>query len=282
MFQRIENSWRLVKASWNVLRADKELLVFPIVSALATLLVTLTFFVPAILTFVAGTSLTREGSINPLWILFMLAFYVIQYTIVFFCNTALVGAAMIRLKGGDPTVGDGFRIAFEHVGQIVIYAFIAATVGMILRAISERGGWVGRIVSGLFGLAWNIATYLVVPVLVVENVGPLDAIKRSTNLLRKTWGEQIVGNVGISVVFGLIILGIMVIAVPLIVAVASAKSIALVITVIAGLVVVLIGLGLFSSALNGIYTAAVYRYATEGQAGDFFETELVQNAFRQK
>jgi len=281
MFQRIENSWRLVKASWAVLRADKELLVFPIVSGLATLLVTLTFFVPAIFSFSASSSFTREGSINPLWIIFMAAFYVIQYTIVFFCNTALVGAAMIRLQGGDPTVGDGFRVAFEHVGQIVVYAVIAATVGMFLRWLSERG-LLGRIVAGLLGLSWNIATYLVVPVLVVENVGPLDAIKRSTGLLRKTWGEQIVGNVGISAVFGLIIIGILIIAMPLIAAIIALKSIALVIVAVGGLVVVLIGLGLFSSALNGIYTAAVYRYATEGQAGDFFETDLIQNAFRQK
>ncbi len=281
MFQRIENSWMLVKASWSVLRADKELLIFPVVSALATLLVTITFFIPAIVTFAASSSFSREGSFNPSWIIFMAAFYVIQYTIIFFCNTALVGAAMIRLKGGDPTVRDGFRIAFEHVGQIVSYAVIAATVGMFLRWLSERG-WLGRIVSGLIGLSWNIATYLVVPILVVENVGPVDAIKRSTSLLRKTWGEQIVGNVGISVVFGLIMFGLIVIAIPLIVAVASAKSIAFVIVILAGLIVVLIGLGLFSSALNGIYTAAVYRYATEGQAGDFFETELVQNAFRPK
>jgi hypothetical protein len=281
MFQRLENSWRLVKASWAVLRADKELLIFPIVSALATLLVTLTFFVPAILSFIASSSFTREGSINPLWIVFVAAFYVVQYTIVFFCNTALVGAAMIRLQGGDPTVGDGFRIAFEHVGQIIVYAVIAATVGMFLRWLSERG-LLGRIVAGLIGLSWNIATYLVVPVLVVENVGPIDAIKRSTLLLRKTWGEQIAGNVGISVVFGAITLGLIIIAVPLIVAVASAKSIVLIITAVAGLVVILISLGLFSSALNGIYTAAVYRYATEGQTGEFFETDLIQNAFRRK
>ncbi len=281
MFQRLDNSWRLVKASWSVLRADKELLIFPAVSALATLLVTLTFFVPVTFGLFARSSLMREGSINPLWILLMAAFYLVQYTIVFFCNTALVGAALIRLKGGDPTVADGFRIAFERIGQIVIYAVIAATVGVFLRWLSERG-LLGRLVAGLIGLSWNIATYLVVPVLVVENVGPLEAIKRSSSLLRKTWGEQIVGNVGISVVFGLIALGIFVIAGPLIAAVAAAKSIALVITVVAGLVVVLIGLGLLSSALNGIYTAAVYGYATDGQAGDFFETDLIQNAFRQR
>jgi hypothetical protein len=161
MFQRIENSWGLVKASWNVLLADKELLLFPIVSAIATVIVTLTFFVPAIFLFASTPPTARDGAIDPLWILLTAAFYVIQYTVIFFCNTALVGAAMIRLKGGDPTVSDGFRIAFDHFGQIVVYAVISATVGMILRWLSERG-LLGRIVAGLIGLGWNIA-YLVVP-----------------------------------------------------------------------------------------------------------------------
>ena len=130
-------------------------------------------------------------------------FYVVSYTVIFFCNTALVGAAMIRLEGGDPTLRDGFRIAFDRLPQIIGYALIAATVGMILRWISERAGIVGQIIIGIIGFAWNIATFLVVPVLAVEKVGPIEAIKRSAGLLRRTWGEQLVGNAGIGIVFGL-------------------------------------------------------------------------------
>ena len=32
----------------------------------------------------------------------------------------------------------------------------------------------------------------------------MEAIKRSANLLKKTWGEQIVGNFGVGIVFGLL------------------------------------------------------------------------------
>ncbi len=101
---------------------------------------------------------------------------------------------MIRLRGGDPTVDDGFRIALKHVGPILGYAFVAATVGMILRWLSERSGTLGRIVVSLVGIAWNVTTYLTVPVLVMEEVGPIEAIKRSASLLKKSWGEQIVDN----------------------------------------------------------------------------------------
>ena len=149
---------------------------------IAVSLVTLTFLVPGFFMFGPMASRTSRATwSNPLFLVFLLAFYLAQYTVIFFCNTALVGAAMIRLDGGDPSVSDGFRIASERIGKIVAYAFISATVGMFFRWLSEKG-LLGRIVAGLIGVTWNIATYLVVPVLVVEDVGPIEAIKRSAAL----------------------------------------------------------------------------------------------------
>jgi hypothetical protein len=206
----------------------------------------------------------------------------VQYFVIFFCNTALVGAALIRLRGGDPTVGDGFQIAKDRLVPILGYALIAATVGMILRAISERSGIIGKIVVGLVGLVWSVATYLVIPVLVVENVGPIEAVKRSAGHLRKTWGEQIVGNLGIGAVFGLITFGTIVAGVLLFVGAAATESIALMVTVGAMTVLALMTIALIGSALGGVYAAAVYRYAAEGEVGTFFRPTMVQAAFRQK
>jgi hypothetical protein len=281
MFQRISNSWQLVKASWSVLRADKELIVFPLVSLIGTIIVTLTFLVPMFLAGIFDGLTSGRSGVQVTSIIIGLLFYVVQYTVIFFANTALVGAAMIRLNGGDPTVRDGFRIASQHLGPILGYALISATVGMILRWIRERG-ILGQIAAGLFGLAWNIATYLVVPVLVIEGVGPIDAIKRSTQLLKKTWGEQIVGNLGIGAVFGLIFFVVFVLFFGGIALAISSQSTSLLVALIVLFVFALIVLGLISSALNGIYTAAVYRFATQGDGGNYFDPSLVQNAFRPK
>jgi len=280
MFDRIKNSWELVKASAAVLRADKELIIFPLVSAIVMIFVSITFFVPAI--FAGFFDEVFVGGNKILGTVVGFLFYLVQYLVIFFFNSALIGAALIRLRGGDPTVGDGFRIAWKHLGSILGYAFIAATVGMILRWISERAGPLGQIVIGIIGLAWDIATYLVVPVLVVEDVGPVDAIKRSGGLLRQTWGEQIVGSVGISLIFGLIFLVVILAGVPLIVLAISAESVALVIAAVAVLVLVIIFLALISSALSGIYTAAVYQYAMTGKTCGFFRQDLVESTFRQK
>jgi len=280
MFRRLANSWELVKSSFAVLRADKELLIFPLVSMFGVLLVTITFAIPA---FILGAfENMAEGSIPGAGVVLGFLFYVAQYCVIFFANTALVGAAMIRLDGGDPTVSDGFRIASKRMGAILGYALISATVGMILRAISERGGTVGQIASSLMGLAWNVATYLVVPILAVEDIGPLDAVKRSASLLKKTWGEQFVGQFSIGMVFGLIGLGAFLLGLPIVFVAVGTGSVALVVLAILLLVLVLAGIGVLSSALSGIYSAAVYRYAVRGQAGGYFSEQLVRDTFRRR
>ncbi|MCC6613125.1 MAG: hypothetical protein IT320_06575 [Anaerolineae bacterium] len=282
MFNKLQNSWELAKASWAVLQSDKELLIFPVISAIGSIIVSILFAIPFFTVGLVESARGNDPGVSPLGYVIGFLFYVVLYTVIFFCNTALVGAALIRLQGGDPTVSDGFRIASERLTNIVGYAVIAATVGMILRAISERSGLLGQIVIGLVGFAWNVATFLVVPVLVIENVGPWEAVKRSGSLLRKTWGENIIGNSGISAVTGLIMLAAIFLTIALAAFGASIDSMPFVIAVIIVGVVFMIVLGLVSSALTGIYQAAVYRFAAEGETGGMFAPELVQQAFRPK
>jgi hypothetical protein len=276
---RLARSWELVKASWAVLQADKELLIFPIVSTIAVITVMITFAVPMFLAGMFERGLVRAGGLPVVGIVLGFAFYAVQYTVIFYCNSALVGAAMIRLDGGDPSIGDGFRIANKHLASIVGYALLAATVGIILRNIAQRG-FIGRIVATVFGLAWNIATFLAVPVLVVEGVGPIEAVKRSTRLLKKTWGEQIIGNLGIGAVFTLVFLAVLVLFGGVLALAITAGSAPIIIGVVAVFVLAAMLLSLVGSALSAIYTAAVYRYATEGDPGGMFAPELVRSAFR--
>lgn len=277
MFRRLSNSWELTKSSAHVLSQDKELMVFPLISAVMLVLVSVGFIAPMVV--LAGKGKDVEG---PLGIAVTFAFYVVSYFVIFFCNSALVGAALIRLRGGDPTVADGFRIAGGKVGVIFAYALVAATVGMILRAIQQRAGFLGRIVSGLFGMAWNLATFLVVPVLVNENLGPIEAVKRSTDLLKKTWGEQVVGNFGVSAVLTLVGFGLALVFIPLIVLAAGTQKAPLIVGAVGGFVVCLLALALVGATLSGIYTAALYRYASEGQMGEGFSPAMVKDAFQPK
>ena len=267
-------SWNLVKAAWGVLRDDKELIIFPIVSAIAAILVTIAFAVPEFLLYSAGGN-------EVLGYVLLFLFYLVQYTVIIFANSALVGAALIRLRGGNPTLCDGFQIAFSRFGTIVGYALIAATVGIILQALSRRGA-LGDIVRALIGLAWHLATYLVVPVLVVENVGPIAAVKRSASLLKRTWGEQIVGGAGMGLVFFLLFLLATALAGAGIFLGVSLNSTALIVACIVAGILAYIVLALLSSTLGSIYSAAVYRYAAEGEMSKQFAPELIRNTFRAK
>ena len=276
MFEKFSRSWSLVKASAAVLRVDKELLWFPVISSIAAMLVAATFLVPSLL---GGLF---DGGAGPVSIAVGFLFYLCQYFVIFFFNSALVGAAMIRLEGGDPTVGDGLRIARERIGAILGYAAIAAVVGLLIKMLEERSEWLGRMVARLLGAAWTVSTFLVVPVLVAQNVGPVDAIKESFGLLKKSWGENLIGNVGLGFAFGLLTLLVVLVGAGLVVAAALTAGATVAIIVGALVVIAVIALAVTQAALAGIYQAAVYRFAVDGHAPAGFDGAALQGAFRHK
>lgn len=275
----IGNSVALVKASVNVLKLDKELLVFPVLSGIASVLVMGSFIAPIVLA--GGTGVIEEGGSGYLPMAVMFLFYVVQYTVIFFFNSALVGAALIRLEGGDPTVSDGLAIASKRMGSIIGYAVISATVGMILNMISERGGIIAKIAAGLAGMAWTLATYLAVPVLVTKDIGPIDAVKESAAIFKRTWGEQVTGNFGIGWAMMLAFLGWTAAMAGMIWLTGSLGSPVLVVPVIGVGLAGYVLLALVGSALGGIYRAALYRYAMTGDTG-YFDPAIMGNAFRPK
>lgn len=284
MFTRFSRSWRLVKVSAGVLAKDKELLVFPLLSAVCAVIVAAAFVLPAL--GLGALDGLGEGDIGAglhlgAYVLGFL-FYLVQYFVIFFFNSALVGAALIRLEGGNPTVRDGLRIASSKIVPILGYAAIAATVGVLLRAIQERAGWLGRIIVGFLGVAWTAASFLVVPILVTRNIGPIDAVKESAVLLKDTWGENLMGRGGVGLVFGFVFFGLILLGAGVITAAAFSGS-----SVLIGLVVILVVLalmvaGLVQAALSGIYSAALYRYATGEGDTEGFNGDLLEKAFAVK
>jgi hypothetical protein len=296
MFETFGRSWKLVKASYAVLRQDKELLWFPVASTIGLIVVTFMMFLPLAATGIfgaveAGEELTGAQSFTALIVTFL--FYFVTYTIIIYSNTALIGAAMIRLDGGDPTVRDGIQVAQSRLGTILGWAFIASIVGMILQALQNMArdsdniatAIIGSILVGLAGFAWNLITFLVIPVYVIENVGPIEAIKRSASLLKSTWGENITGSFSMGIISFLVMLGIfLVIGLPLFFIVSALGSGILMFVAIA-IVVFLIGaVSIFFSALNAIFQASLYKYASGDReaVGEFFPEEMVAGAFQPK
>ncbi len=268
--ERLQNSIDLAKASWNVLRDDKQLTVLPLLSGLAALLVAVLFFGPVALIADSGA----QGSSKPLaWILGIVGYLAITYVVVFF-NAALVWAADCRMRGEQVTLGEAIRAASERAHVLLPWAVLSATVSLVLRAIEERAGIVGRIVASLVGLAWSLVTFLVLPVLVIEQIGPIDAVKRSAELFKRTWGENMIANAGIGLVaFVATIVGILPCA--LLIAVGGPAAVLGIVVAVAWI----IGVQLVAATLTGIFQTALYRFATAGTAPGF-DDQALRDAFR--
>ena len=282
MFERIANGWELTKSSWQCLRQDKELLVFPLVSGIACLMVLASFAVPLWFSdykhVVFGDGDRLQDPIA--WVI-LFAFYTVNYFVIVFFNSALVACALIRFRGGDPTVGDGLSASRQRLPQIFAWALASASVGVILKAIESRSEKLGQIAAGLLGAGWSIATYFVVPVLVVERVGPIDAVKRSFSILRKSWGETVVAKFGIGFFVFLATMAAMLPIVGGVVALAS-DHVPVGIALIAFGIISMILVSLISSALNSILLAALYLYAADGEVPQQFDRNLLEHAFGSK
>ena len=275
MLDKFSRSWGLIKASADVLRSDKELMLFPVISALSTLVVLATFAIPAV------TWRVFANGIDAFGVIWIFAFYFCQYAVIIFFNCALVGAAMIRLEGGDPTLADGLEIARSRLEPILGYAAIAATVGVLLQVLKSRDNFLVRMLGSGLGVAWTLGTFLVVPVLVSRDIGPIDALQKSVTLLKRTWGENAIGTVGLGMVFGLATF--VVIAAGLLLAIAAAQvSIVLALIVGALFVIGVLLLGVVQAALGGVYSAALYRYANDGIVPPGFQGAQLEQAFAAK
>ena len=252
---RIAATLEIAKSSWQVLKADKELMLLPVLSGLASITIAATFLFPIIS---AGeTELDTAG-----YVLLGIMYFVLSYVTIFF-NAALISAAHERLSGGDPTVGSALRGAAMRAGKILPWALVSATVSIILRAIQERAGTLGRIVAGFAGMAWSVVTFLVLPIIVIEGVSIGDAIKGSGNLFRRTWGENLAAQVGFSLIGFVAML-------PAIALFAIGGGGAGVIFIVLGVAWVLV-VAIVLVTLSGIFQTALYHYATDGvvPGGDF-------------
>jgi hypothetical protein len=270
---RFQTSWEIAKRSWAVLKSDKTLAWFPVLSALGSLLVVA---IIGGLIAVAGIDNKATGdSLQPIgWVLIVVAYLALAIVQTYFL-AALVAGADQRLRGNDSTVRTALDIANSRLHRLLPWAVVTATVTMVLQAIEERFGLVGTIVARLVGLAWNLVTFLVVPILVLEDLGVGDALKRSKDLFKKTWGENVIGQGGLGIVgFLAMIPGV------LLVAIGAAMGTAGLIVLGAVGVAWIIASAVIVSALSGIYRTALYHYAAGGRVpGEFADLDL-HDAFR--
>jgi hypothetical protein len=275
MFTRYARSWQLTKQSFAVLAKHPVLMLFPVLSGLATVVVIISFLVPLFRTGAMDAMAHQHaGQFDPLQLLIGFAFYYCCFFVQIFFNCALMASANMIFCGGKPSLQYGLDLAWSRVGQIAAWALIAATVGWVLRTIQERAGLVGRIVVAILGIAWSIVTYFSVPVVMFEHYSVFDSIKRSGSLVKQTWGEAAgkgVTFVALNLVAMLIWLGgflFLLFIHPLVAFLWAIGYLALWMIVV--------------STVDGIFRVALYRYACFADKTPLFDAQLIDSAFAQK
>ena len=278
IFRTFSNTWSIIKTSMVVLRKDKELLLFPVMSFIGVGIVVAV----AAIAFLAMGSFDRldtSGGESQLQlgdaIVAVIALFA-SITVITYFNAALMGAARHRLKGGDPNVFTGFAAVNKNVTGVIGWSFISTIIFILLtyaRSVANDN-FLARIIIDIMGAIWAYMTFFVVPILIVEHVGPIEAIKRSKNYFGRTWGEQLVSGFGFGIFrFLAVIPGI---------AIGAAVG---AISPVAGIIVAipLVGIGLaVVNALEGIFKMALYEQVVEHVQPQFFEPEVLQSAYHQK
>jgi hypothetical protein len=293
-FGKVQRSAELFKQAWSVLRSDPALMLFPIISAAATLAVLASFAIPVLLSpelqgsFESlGTDRAKDASADPAAsplpaLLLMFAFYFVTSFVTIFFNAALLGAADLKFRGEPTGVSAGLKVAISRLPQILAWTVVSAVIGTVLRAIEERVGIVGRIMIAFAGAAWAIASYFAIPAIVVDGVGPIEALRRTVRTIKATWGEGLVVAIG----FGFIGFLISMLAALLIVGGACAGVVtgswALGGAILLAGIVLLLAWAVVATTLRSIVQMALYRYAVNGAVSGGFEQHSLQAAFAKK
>lgn len=279
---RLANSWALAKQSWAVLKTDKELAAIPVVSFVFTVVVVAAMGGMMWFSVREVTDLrTGDTSLQPTPVTYVVGavgYLLITFIVTFFA-AVLVSGAHQRLTGGNPTLGSAFSQASGRIGKIFAWSMLTGTVGLILQALKERFGFLGDIVVNLVGAAWDIVTWLAVPVVIVEGTGPIESLKRSAHLFKQTWGENLAAQAG----FG--ILGFVAVLPAILVAVVLGAALPTSMGVIIGVAIAVVWIAVVSvilSALNGIFRTALYLYATGTPTEGFFDQQVLAGAFGPK
>jgi hypothetical protein len=259
---RISRGWRLAKDSLAVVREDSALV------ALSVLGLVFAVLLAAVPTVGAAWGLGGDQQLLG-WVLLALALFLAYFAITFF-GVAIALAAADVLDGKDATVGAALAGATRRLGPIAGWAVVGAAVNVLFAVLREKGGIAGNVLAGVGGAAWSLVTFLAVPVIAFEGLGPIATLKRSAGLFRERWGEQLTGNVSISFVFFLVSLPAIALAV-LGFVLGGAFGVTIgVLGVVAALVIWIVG-----RAASATFGAVLYRYAALGDvAGSFSQAEL--------
>jgi hypothetical protein len=288
--------------SLQVVRQNQKLLLFPIVTSVCSVVMLLFFFAPALL-YPSGHALRelahwqtlghqlgldfggRRPAVHPNGIFYgylAVAYLVSMFTATFF-NAAFYHEIMKALAGQPVSVRSGLAFAWSRVRSILMWSLLAGVVGLIIKALEERFGWVGRLVMRFVGVVWSVASVFAIPVLVREgSTNPITTLRQSAAVLRKTWGESLAGYVGLTVGSWIMLVGsLLFLAGAVAVTVMLHSPVPILLAILVWLVA-MFTLAYLVGVAGHVYRCALYVYASEGVIPAPYSAEMMDAAWKVK
>jgi hypothetical protein len=281
-----DRTWALTRMTFDVIKKDNEMLLFPLLAAISSVLFSVAMLFPTVITHL----LNDGGSFvwGPLQLAATFATYFGLAFITTFFNTCVVYTTRVRLSGGDATFGQSVSFAFSRIGRIISWSALAASVGLLLSMLENAarnakgvGSILLSILRGLLATAWNVVTLFVVPAMVYQDLGPIDAIKSSMDTLRNTWGESLARHYGMGLASFLFTLPGILGGVLIVVAMGGGLPVGVGVTLLALVGLYILGVALVFNVANAVFNTALYHYATSRQVPAGFSPEVLQGAFTQ-
>jgi hypothetical protein len=279
MFERMRSGWQLTKKAWSVVRANKGLAKLPLTGGLLALAAWLVIAVPGLV--MLGSDIDSIVAVGV--VLLALGSYLAAFVIIYY-NVILAAAADEALQGREPDMAAARSVARNRIPVIAGWALVSGIVSLFFAVLRDRGGVAGRIAAGIGAAIWGLVTFLVVPVLALEGIGPIAAVKRSGQLVKERFGQQVTGNLVIGGIAGLVMIAGGLVGALGVVMVSSGSTAGIAggaLLAIAGLVIV-VGGAVYSGATRGVFGVALYHYVADDKVVGPFTTADLASAARQR
>lgn len=275
---RFKQGWELTKKSWSVLRSNRQLFRFPIYGALTALVAVVVLIAP-------GLYLIDDGQRVAGGLLAAVGIYLASFIATYF-SVGLAATADAIFHGREATFADGMTAARGRIPAIAGWAALSALVGTAFAAL-RQGGSIGEVIIGSLGAAaWGLITFLAVPVIAIEGLGPIGTLKRSAKLFKERWAGQVTGNIAIGgiVSIGGVLPAILLIALGAYLWISDDGTGGLA----AGAAIIVVGAALLAvsmlivQAMRGVFGVALYRFASSGEVTTGFSQADLESAVRTK
>ncbi len=299
---KFQRSWSLFKCSVQVIGANRKLLLFPVMVGLLMCVIAICIILP-IAFWSTGHAYTEgahwqavaqrwvtwdEGgenlAVNPAGYGLLVGIYLVSTFLATFFNVAFYSQILNALRGQPVSISAGLRLASTRTKSIVAWSLFTGVVGLIIKALEDRVGFIGRWVFRLIGMAWSVASIFVAPVIVLEpgTANPLHYLKTSAATLKKTWGESLLGYLGVQF-GGLIVLAGSLVLFGLTIWMSIAYSAFWIVGTAAVVwVVSLVAYMFLLNVASQVYVGALYLYATEHRVPGSFSREQMNMAWKTK